>query len=559
MINRKDDTEQRAIVAILLSLAVYWIWQLFFVPPPQPVEEQVSPPVAEAPVQSAPGSAPSSAPLAEPPSDLPERSLPFETSGIRATLSSEGGGFREIALPEHEGAYEVTPIYKYVLGLIKGEGTESGWSPYGEEPGIEQVLTEDGLLIAAGSGGFAEGRYALTEEGETIKAIRRTGEGIVITKTYTPDEDGHFVDIEVRFDNAGDDPFSGPLWIGMSDIFSGEVSRYKNATRPAGVVDGDLEKQNDVEKLRDGAVVHEGAVSWFGIGDRYFMAAAIPEVEDWGRLTFAAGAKEGAAGVYLVRDHTLDPGKADILKLRVYIGSKNLSTLREIGHDLPESVEFGVFGFFSNILLWILNLFHSLVGNWGVAIILLTVSVKSAFWPLTQKSFKSSRAMQAVQPRIAALKEKYGDDPQKLGEEQMRIFREEGVNPLSGCLPMVIQMPVWFSLYSVLLSSSDVYHAKFLYLKDLSSADPYCVLPLLVGIFYFLQQRIQPTSPNMDPTQQKLMRMMPMFFVVFMFAFPSGLNIYILINTLLSITQMWLINRAYPVPEPVATTVLSGE
>lgn len=553
MINRKDDTEQRAIVAILLSLAVYWIWQLYFVPPPPPVED--SPPVASAPTEVAPGPGASTdggAPAAEVPSDLPERSLAFNTSDVEATLSSEGGGLHSIFLPRHEGAYEITPIYKHALNLFSGEG--GGWSPYGEQPGAEQIFSEEGLLMSAGTGRFNESRYALTTSGGAATAVRSTGDGIKVTKTYSEGEDGRFVDVSIRFENTGSSAFSGPLWIGMSDVFSGEAGRYENATRPAAVVDGDLEKQDDIEELSDGVVVLEGPVSWFGIGDRYFMAAAIPESESWGRLTFAAGQVEGAAGVYLVRDQTLQPGAAEAVNLRVYIGSKDLSALRAIGHDLSESVEFGIFGFFSNILLWILNLFHSLVGSWGLAIILLTVSVKAAFWPLTQKSFKSSRAMQAVQPRIAALKEKYGDDPQKLGEEQMKIFREEGVNPLSGCLPMVIQMPVWFALYSVLLSSADVYHAEFLYLKDLSSVDPYCVLPVLVGIFYFLQQRIMPTSPNMDPTQQKIMRMMPMFFVVFMFAFPSGLNIYILINTLLSITQMWLINRAYPVAEPVATT-----
>ena len=543
--SKKDDTEQRAIIAILLSLAIYWVWTAFFMPPPPastaaPVASDGPAAIADAPVRDTPVADTPAVPTA----DIPEREVGFSTSEISATLSSEGGGLRTVQLPSHPAAYTVTPIWNHVYNLVTGDGPKE-WKPYGEDPGTQEVLSENGLLIAAGSGRFVEGRYTLDSRG----AVRVTDDGLRITKTYTEGEGPNFVDVSVTFENIGSRAWTGPLWVGMADIFEGEAGRYENATRPNAVVDGDLETQNDIEDLSEGAEIFEGPVSWFGVGDRYFMASAIPDSESWGRATFASTGVEGGAGAYLVRDQTLEPGRSETLNMRVFVGPKDLSLLREIGHDFDQAVDFGIFGFFSNILLWILEMFHGLVGNWGVAIILLTVSVKAAFWPLTQKSFKSSRAMQAVQPKIAALKEKYGDEPQKLGEEQMKLFREEGVNPLAGCLPMVVQMPVWFALYSVLLSSADVYNEEFLYLKDLSSADPLGVLPLMVGVFYFIQQRIMPTSPNMDPMQQKLMRMMPMFFVVFMFAFPSGLNIYILINTLLSITQMWLINRAYPVAQ----------
>jgi len=545
--SKKDDTEQRAIIAILLSLAIYWIWTAFFMPP-APVSTASTAPIdnpstvtAEAPVNDTPVA---DVPVT-PSADIPEREVGFSTSEISATLTSEGGSLTVVKLPNHPSSYNVTPIWSHVYNLIKGEG-EGEWKPYGDDPGREIVITENGLLVAAGSGRFVEGRYTL----DSRSAVRVTDDGLRVTKTYAEGAEPNFVNVAVTFENIGSQTWTGPLWVGMVDVFEGEAGRYENATRPNAVVDGDLEAQLDLEDLSEGAEVFEGPVSWFGVGDRYFMAAAIPDSTTWGRATFASTGVEGGAGAYLVRDQTLEAGRSETVNLRVFVGPKDLSVLREIGQDFDQAVDFGIFGFFSNILLWILQMFHGLVGNWGVAIILLTVSVKAAFWPLTQKSFKSSRAMQAVQPKIAALKEKYGDEPQKLGEEQMKLFREEGVNPLAGCLPMVVQMPVWFALYSVLLSSADVFNAEFLYLKDLSSADPLGILPLLVGVFYFIQQRIMPTSPNMDPMQQKLMRMMPMMFVAFMFAFPSGLNIYILINTLLSITQMWLINRAYPVAQP---------
>jgi YidC/Oxa1 family membrane protein insertase len=165
--------------------------------------------------------------------------------------------------------------------------------------------------------------------------------------------------------------------------------------------------------------------------------------------------------------------------------------------------------------------------------------------------------MQALQPKIQAMKEQFPDDPQRQGQEQMKLFKDEGVNPLGGCIPMIIQMPVWFALYSVLLFSVDVYHAEFFYLRDLSSPDPWGVLPTLVGVLMVLQQRLTPMSPSMDPTQQKIMRMMPLVFVFIMYSFPSGLALYILVNTILSILQMWLVNKAYPMVQPPATPAAS--
>jgi YidC/Oxa1 family membrane protein insertase len=213
-------------------------------------------------------------------------------------------------------------------------------------------------------------------------------------------------------------------------------------------------------------------------------------------------------------------------------------------------VDFGFFGFFSHILLFILELWQGVVGNWGVAIILLTVTVKLAFWPLTKKSFESSRKMQALSPQMAEIKEKHKDDAQKAGQAQMELFKKEGVNPLAGCLPMFIQMPVWFALYSVLLFAADLYQAEFLYLADLTSKDPFGVLPTLVGVGMIFQQRMTPLSPTMDPMQQKMIRFMPLAFTIIFYSFPSGLALYVLVNTILSILQMFLVNRAFPLVHP---------
>ena len=551
---RKDDSEPRAILAILLSLGVYWMWQMWFLPPPPPSSGEegvadVTPSVES--TASAPAAVSSPTPIsAVPESDLPVRTSSFSTETLAAEFTSEGGGLTEIEIKGHRGGYDVNPIWSHVIDRITGESDT--WVPYGEEPGVAYALTEKGLLVSAGGGPFVAGRYAVSEE--PLSATRTQADGLRVTKTFRELDESGLLEVLVRFENVGSASWQGPLWVGITEYIDGDASRYANSTQPMALVDGDLEVQDDMGDLEeDGPSIFEGDVGWLAISDRYFMAAAIPEVPSWGRLFFA---KSGdSTGSFMVRDQTLEPGRVEEIRMKVYAGSKDLGLLEEVGYDLEKSVDFGFFGLFSGILLWILQFFHGLVGNWGFAIILLTLVVKASFWPLTRKSFQSSRAMQTLQPKLTELKEKYKDNPQKQGEEQMKLFKEEGVNPLSGCLPMIVQMPVWFALYSVLLYSADVYHAKFFYLQDLSSADPIGILPFLVGVFMMLQQRIMPMSPSMDPLQQKMMRMMPLIFVVFMFTFPSGLCLYILVNTILSITQMWLIHRANPLPEVPASTV----
>jgi YidC/Oxa1 family membrane protein insertase len=246
---------------------------------------------------------------------------------------------------------------------------------------------------------------------------------------------------------------------------------------------------------------------------------------------------------------SLQPGATETLRFDLYVGEKNLNILLARGSNLSATVDFGIFGFFSHILLKILLFFQGLVNNWGLAIICLTLAIKTAFFPLTKKSFVSSRKMQALAPKMKEIKEIHKDNPQAAGQAQMKLFRDEGVNPLAGCLPMLIQMPVWFALYSVLLGAADLYQAEFLYIDDLTSIDPWGILPTLVGVFMFIQQRITPMSPNADPMQQKMFRMLPFVFVIVMYSFPAGLALYILINTIFSIAQMWAVNKAHPMPQ----------
>ena len=548
----KNELDQRAIVAVLLSLAVLWVWGAMNPQTPPVAAPEGAPPVAgetgptpggAPPVVGADPAAPQLAPAA-----VPDRLVAVSSAEITAQLSSKGGALTAVVLPNQEANYDVTPIWRHVIGKVT-RSAKPEWSPYGDAPGPERLLSDVGALVVAGSGAsLAAPGYTLDGTGPWT-ATATTAEGLSVTKVWSTTADPNRLRVVVRFENATTANYTGPVWLGSWDKFAEQVDSYSSVTRPVAVVDGDLETLVDVTDVDDEVWAVEGPVSWFGVGDRYFLGAAIPDDPAWGKLSFVKVDAE-RQGAVLTRDVLLKPGEHTELGLEVYVGGKSLSKLSAVGHDLDDAVDLGFFGLFGRVLLWVLGLIHGLVGSWGMAIILLTVGVKLAFWPLTRASFVSSRKMAALSPKIEELRQLHKDDPQKAGAAQMELFAKEGVNPLSGCLPVLVQTPVWIALYSALLYSSELYHAEFFYLKDLASADPYGVLPTIIGVLMMLQQRMTPMSPGMDPLQQRIIRLMPLIFVGIMYAFPSGLALYSFVNTVLSILQMWLINRSIPAVMP---------
>jgi YidC/Oxa1 family membrane protein insertase len=241
-------------------------------------------------------------------------------------------------------------------------------------------------------------------------------------------------------------------------------------------------------------------------------------------------------GEHLVVAKRLEPGQEIHKTYRLYFGPKDYTQLQAIDPNLGNAVQLGWFAFFGGPLLWLLKLYHGWLGNWGLAIILLTFTMKSAFFPLTHFSMRSGARMAAIQPLLAELKEKHANEPEELNRKTIALFRDQGVNPVGGCLPMILQMPVWIALYNVLQTSVQLYHTKFLYLEDLSSPDPYAVLPLIAMGLMLLQQRMIPMG-NMDPAQQRMMKLMPLIFGVLFFTFPSGLVVYMCVNTTLTMLQ----------------------
>lgn len=225
-----------------------------------------------------------------------------------------------------------------------------------------------------------------------------------------------------------------------------------------------------------------------------------------------------------------------------YVGPKSMDKLKAVDPELASIIDFGFFGFIARPLLSVLQYSHSLVGNWGFAIIILTLIVRLFVLPFNIMSFKSMKAMQKIQPAIQSLREKYKDDPVRLNQEMMSIMKESGANPLGGCLPMLLQIPIFFALYQVIGSSVDLYGSPFIgWIHDLSTHDPFYVLPILMSVFMFIQQKITPTT--MDPTQAKIMLALPVVFSLFMLQLPSGLTLYMVVSTLFGIVQQLLIMK----------------
>ena len=567
----KSDQERRVILAIALSVFVLMSWQWFF-PPPEPavVEDpstsgEVTDAAAPAPgaATPAPGTAapaPGAAGAPAVPAVASTRTINAHSQtlaidGGSGTVSSENGGMRTVTLTDFEAMVEVNPIWTHLINLVMGE-SEGEWVPYVGGEAAREVLPLDAALVLAGVGaldddgaGSLDGPSAYEVElvdgkATAIVATRTRADGLKITKTYSPGQTPYTAKVEVTIHN-GTGSTVGPVWVGVAERMTGSAGsmfdRSANVTHPQAYIDG-LEAVMSPEDV-EGAEVErfDGPVSWLGVADRYFLAAIIPDGMPMASVVMDA-LPGGRLGSFYLDDNALDAGASRTLTFNAYVGPKNLDLLREAGPDLDQSVEYGWFGFFSKILLLFLEFFHAGVGNWGVAIILLTLTIKLLFFRLNEKALSSGEKMKKLQPEIEALKEKYKDDQQLQSQEMMKLWQKHGVSPLGGCLPMLVQMPVFFALYTVMYYSVELYDAQFLYLQDLTATDPYGVIPTLYALLMIGQQALMPTA-NMDPTQAKMMKMMPLFFAFIMFSFPSGLVLYFCINMLLTIIQQVIIRR----------------
>jgi len=400
-----------------------------------------------------------------------------------------------------------------------------------------------------GQWAFKGSNIVMTAQDGT-KTLTFTGQagGFQIERTLTFHADSYLIDESATVTNMTNTGIEGSVsFTAAAKSMSAEDDRY-NPTKVAFLNDEGREEMEDRDDLKEEGLSATGGLKWGAIESNYFIFAIMPGSND---TTLSAGVQDNIFRMAMNQEATFMPNVAKTLQASYFVGPTDREMLAKMPNQLEEAVNFGWFDFLAKPMLIGLNFFYDYVHNYGIAIILLTIVIKLIFWPLSQKSYGSMEQMKKLQPMVAKLREKYGDDKQRLNQETMALYKTYKVNPMGGCLPMVVQIPVFFGLYKALLGAVELRHAPFIeylpftdlpWLADLSAKDPYYITPIIMGASMFLQQKMTPSAG--DPTQQKIMLFMPLIFTFMFLQFPSGLVIYWLLNNLLSIGQQLMIARS---------------
>lgn len=394
--------------------------------------------------------------------------------------------------------------------------------------------------------------YTLNTEKEKIivDLQYQYSDKINIIKRFTFNRGEYLVKVEYLIDNQSDNPFQasffGQLKRGNSIDPSVDGEGGMFAMKPfmgvAYATNEDLYTKIAFNKMKDKPVKTSVDGGWIGIIQHYFLSAWVPNAESVNELSTIVTKQNVNIARVTSSAVTVDARSKGSLSASLYAGPKDQYRLEEISPGLELTVDYGWLWWIAQPLFWLLTKIHSVLGNWGFAIIGVTMLVKAAFFQLNAKAFTSMANMRRMQPKMAEIKERYGDDRQKQSQAMMELYKTEKINPLGGCLPMVVQMPVFIALYWVLMESVELRHAPFiLWIEDLSAMDPYFILPLIMGVSMFIQQRLNPPPP--DPMQAKIMQWMPIVFTFFFLFFPAGLVLYWVINNTLSIIQQYIITK----------------
>ncbi|MGM0593770.1 MAG: membrane protein insertase YidC [Pseudomonadota bacterium] len=388
--------------------------------------------------------------------------------------------------------------------------------------------------------------YSLAEGADTldVRLSWQAENGVRVDKIYTFKRGSYAIDVSFEVNNGSAEPWSGHVYRQLQRGEPGDSGSMFLYTYTGGVIYSQEEKYEkiDFDDMRESNLNRSVEGGWAAMIEHYFLSAWVPPQDQ--SANFYSKAPGNNRYILGMVSPTLSaaPGEQVRSSSKLYIGPKLQDELGEVAEGLDLTVDYGFLTIISKPLFWMLDLIHSFVGNWGWAIVILTLMIKLAFYKLSETSYKSMAQMRKLQPRLKQLKERFGDDKQKLNEAMMKMYREEKINPLGGCLPILVQIPVFIALYWMLLESVEMRQAPFiLWIEDLSTKDPYFVLPIIMGITMFIQHKLNPTP--LDPIQARVMMILPIAFTFFFMFFPSGLVLYWVVNNTLSIAQQWYITR----------------
>ena len=397
--------------------------------------------------------------------------------------------------------------------------------------------------------------YSLGSNGTELRVPFEwaSSEGLTVRKTFVFQPGSYQVGVEHAVENRGGSAWVGSQYKQLQQSVPGDRDSggFTNPGRYSFFGIGFYNPEDKFEKIdfddvRDEPFNKTTRNGWLAMIQHYFFAAWIPDAAEEATYTTQA-IQNGGWPRYIARAvspaRSIQPGTVDTFTSSLYVGPKLQDNLPGIAAGLEYTVNYGIFTVFSKPLFWLLSKIHSVVGNWGWAIVLLTVLIKAVFFKLTEAQYRSTARMRKLQPRIEQLKERYGDDRQRMSQAMMEMYKKEKVNPLGGCLPILVQIPIFIALYWVLLESVELRQAPFiLWIDNLSVRDPYFILPLLNAVFMFATQKLTPMV-GMDPMQQKMMQAMPIVFSIMFAFFPAGLVLYWATNAGLSLAQQYYITR----------------
>ena len=461
-----------------------------------------------------------------------------ETDVIRAEIDTLGGVVRSLKLKKFPVSLEQPDE---LLEIVHQQSDSVYLMQSGLRNKENTAPTHYSLYQAAQS------EYRLgTNESELIVPLVWRENGIEVIKTYRFRRGDYLIDVNHRVNNQSGEPWQGAEYRQIQRSRPLETSRLLY-TYTGSVYYNDEVKYEKVpfDDMEDSQLKVQSTGGWIAMLQHYFISAWVPAQTETNLVYSIANTRRQPA-TYSIglrsENRQVAPGNSFEFSSQMFVGPKIVKRLEEISPGLELTVDYGVLTFISKPLYWLLSFYHSFVGNWGLAIILLTLTVKALFYKLSETSYRSMARMRKVAPRMKTLKERYGDDRQKLNQAMMELYKTEKINPMGGCLPILIQIPVFIALYWALLESVDLRQAPFIFwIKDLSVMDPYFVLPVIMGISMVIQQKLNPPPP--DPIQAKVMMALPFVFTVFFAFFPSGLVLYWVMNNTLSITQQWIITR----------------
>lgn len=546
----------RLFLAIALSFLVFVVWEFLFVGkqevvPPAGPEKTIETPASDRQdkefIRSAQETTRSIDEAVETPGTV-FNTLTIKTPLYSAKISEKGAAIVSFLLQGYKESIDDGSENKELISPDNRAGTALLRFSADGAPDIANALyTTD----------FSGETLVVRDAEQSVSFFWKSSTGLMVEKRFSFYPDSYKIKLGVLINNKSDQSFTDDLIVSMTNPPPGNTRQF-SFEGPFAFINNELE-EIDVEDL-DEQNMFSGKIDWAGLGDQYFITTLVPDSSYDATIRLTLDPQKNLLDVqYFQKSKTLVPGTQRQHEFFLFLGPKRMSVLKDFGGNLEKVINFGFFDVIAKPCLWLMNFIHDrLIPNYGIAIILLTMLFKLIFWPLGTKSYKSMAEMKKLQPLMTEIREKYKDDKKKMNAEIMGLYRTYKVNPMSGCLPMVVQIPVFFAFYRMLYGSIELRHAPFFgWINDLSAPDrlfafnfsipmmtpPYGipVLTIIMGATMFLQQKLSP--PPGDPSQAKIMMMMPLIFTFIFINFPAGLVLYWLVNNVLSISQQYYITK----------------